>query len=151
MEKNIFRLQGLVGGISKINVDRAKTNVKNVISVLIVTDFIRERKSIMEAKKKGVPIIALCNTNCYVDDIVDHVIPINTNSIRSIILVIGILFDALRQGQEQFINRDCEEILTSINNIIATNSANTSDSKDNLVEATTNTMINHKKKIRSHE
>ena len=52
-------------------------------SVLFVVDPKRERIAIGEARKLGIPIVALTDTNCD-PDVVDYVVPGNDDALRSI-------------------------------------------------------------------
>ena len=52
----------------------------------------------MEAKKLGIPVIAIVDTNCDPDD-VDYVIPGNDDAIRAIKLIAGAVADAVIEGR----------------------------------------------------
>jgi small subunit ribosomal protein S2 len=57
--------------------------MKSLPQVMIVTDPIVEHNAITEARKLRIPVIALSNTNAK-PELVDFIIPCNTNSIRTI-------------------------------------------------------------------
>ncbi len=64
---------------------------------VFVIDPKREHIAIEEAKRLGIPIIALIDTNCDPSGI-DHVIPANDDAIRSIKLFVGKIADACAEG-----------------------------------------------------
>ncbi len=71
-------------------------------SALFVVDTRKEKIAILEAKKLGIPVVAIVDTNCDPDD-ADYVIPGNDDAIRAIKLIGGALADAVieaRGGEE---------------------------------------------------
>jgi small subunit ribosomal protein S2 len=68
-------------------------------SLVFIADVRREQIAVKEAKKLGVPIIAMVDTNCDPDPI-DYVIPANDDAIRSIKLISSKLADAVVEGQQ---------------------------------------------------
>ena len=62
--------------------------------LLIVVDPGQEKLAIAEARKLGIPILALVDTNCDPDPI-DHVIPCNDDAQRSVKLILQALADAI--------------------------------------------------------
>jgi small subunit ribosomal protein S2 len=64
---------------------------------LFVIDTRKERIALREAKRLGIPTIAIVDTNCDPGD-VDYVIPGNDEAIRSIRLITGTLADAILEG-----------------------------------------------------
>ena len=67
---------------------------------VFVVDPRKERIAVNEAKKLGIPIIAVIDTNCDPDPI-DYIIPGNDDAIRSIRLFSSKLTDAIIQGRQQ--------------------------------------------------
>jgi small subunit ribosomal protein S2 len=63
-----------------------------------VIDTKKEHIAVTEARKLGIPVIAIVDTNCDPDE-VDYVIPGNDDAIRSCTLVARIVADALQEGQ----------------------------------------------------
>ena len=68
-----------------------------------VADPRREKIAVAEARKLGIPIIAIVDTNCDPDEI-DYIIPGNDDAIRAIKLVTSLIADAVVEGRqgEQF-------------------------------------------------
>ena len=64
---------------------------------LFAIDTRKERIALREAKRLGIPTIAIVDTNCDPGD-VDYVIPGNDEAIRSIRLITGTLADAILEG-----------------------------------------------------
>lgn len=68
--------------------------MKRIPSVMIVVDPEEEIIAIREARKLGIPIVALVDTNCD-PDLADYVIPANDDAIRSIQLLLDVLTNAI--------------------------------------------------------
>ena len=63
-------------------------------SALFVVDTRKEHIAVLEAKKLGIPVVAIVDTNCDPDD-ADYIIPGNDDAIRAIKLIGGALADAI--------------------------------------------------------
>ena len=90
MNKKIAKLTKFVGGIK---------NMKGLPNVIITIDPILEHNTIKEAKQLKIPIISIANTNAN-PDIIDFIIPGNTNSNRSLWLLLSILADAIAEAKK---------------------------------------------------
>jgi small subunit ribosomal protein S2 len=66
---------------------------------IFVIDTKKEHIAVSEARKLGLPVIAIVDTNCDPDE-VDYVIPGNDDAIRSVALVTRIVSDALAEGRQ---------------------------------------------------
>ena len=53
----------------------------------------------LEAKKLGIPVIAIVDTNCDPDD-ADYIIPGNDDAIRAIKLISSVIADAVIEGKQ---------------------------------------------------
>lgn len=87
--------------------------MRKLPNALIVVDPVSDKNAILEAKKLNIPVIALANTNADPDNI-DYIIPINNHSIRSIILILGVLVDALVEAKGEptkIVGKADEEII----------------------------------------
>ena len=89
-QKEIFDLERSYGGI--------KTMEKLPDAVFIV-DPKKEHIAVLEAKKLGIPVIAIVDTNCDPDD-ADYVIPGNDDAIRAIKLISSVIADAVIEGKQ---------------------------------------------------
>ncbi len=68
-------------------------------SVVFIVDPRKEKNAVAEAKKLGIPVIAIVDTNCDPDD-ADYVIPGNDDAIRAIKLITSVLADAVIEGKQ---------------------------------------------------
>ncbi len=64
---------------------------------VFVVDTKKEHIAVTEARKLGIPVIAIVDTNCDPDE-VDYVIPGNDDAIRAVTLVARVVADALQEG-----------------------------------------------------
>ena len=67
-------------------------------SAVFVVDTRKEHIAVVEAKKLGIPVVAIVDTNCDPDD-ADYVIPGNDDAIRAIKLIGGALADAIIEAR----------------------------------------------------
>jgi small subunit ribosomal protein S2 len=65
---------------------------------VLVIDLRKEQLAVREARRLGLPIIALVDTNCDPDE-ADYVIPGNDDAIRSCSLVVGAIADGIAAGK----------------------------------------------------
>jgi len=86
----IERLEKFMGGI---------TEMKGQPAAMFIVDPRKERIAVAEAKKLGIPIIAIVDTNCDPDEI-DYVIPGNDDAIRAVKLIAGAMADAVIEGRQ---------------------------------------------------
>ena len=66
---------------------------------IFIVDPRKERNAVLEAKKLGIPVVAIIDTNCDPDD-ADYVIPGNDDAIRAIKLISSVLADAMIEGKQ---------------------------------------------------
>ena len=93
LELEIEKLEKFIGGIQ---------NMERLPGALFIVDPHKERIAVAEAKKLGIPIIAIVDTNCDPDEI-DAVIPGNDDAIRAVKLISETIAAAViegRQGEE---------------------------------------------------
>ena len=88
IQKEHAKLEASVGGIK---------DMKGLPDALFVVDVAYEKIAVTEAKKMGIPIIALVDTNSNPEGI-DHIIPGNDDAIRSIRLITKVISDACTRG-----------------------------------------------------
>ena len=94
LELEIEKLEKYLGGIK---------DMKKLPGALFIVDPRKEKIAVSEAKKLGIPIVAIVDTNCDPDD-ADYVIPGNDDAIRAVKLIAGAMADAIiegRQGEQQ--------------------------------------------------
>lgn len=73
-------------------------NMNEMPSVMFVVDLNKEDIAVKEAKKLGIPIVAIVDTNCD-PDVADYVIPGNDDAIRAIRLVTGKIAEAILEAR----------------------------------------------------
>jgi small subunit ribosomal protein S2 len=74
-------------------------SLERLPDAIFVIDTKKEHIAVNEARKLGLPVIAIVDTNCDPDE-VDYVIPGNDDAIRSVSLVTRIIADALAEGRQ---------------------------------------------------
>jgi small subunit ribosomal protein S2 len=75
-------------------------NLERLPDAIFVFDTKKEHIAVNEARKLGLPVIAIVDTNCDPDE-VDYVIPGNDDAIRSVTLVTRVIADALVEGRQE--------------------------------------------------
>jgi small subunit ribosomal protein S2 len=75
-------------------------SLERLPDAIFVIDTKKEHIAVNEARKLGLPVIAIVDTNCDPDE-VDYVIPGNDDAIRSVSLVTRIIADALLEGRQE--------------------------------------------------
>ena len=86
----IEKLEKFLGGIKEM---------KELPGALFIVDPRKERIAVAEAKKLGIPIVAIVDTNCDPDEI-DYVIPGNDDAIRAVKLIAAAMANAIIEGNE---------------------------------------------------
>ncbi len=85
----VEKLETNLGGVA---------DMKSLPDAVFVLDLRKEQLAVREARRLGLPIIALVDTNCDPDD-ADYVIPGNDDAIRSCSLVVRVIADAIEAGR----------------------------------------------------
>lgn len=88
--RKIDKMDRSLGGIK---------TMKSTPGIMFVIDPKREHIAVSEARKLGIPVVGLCDTNCDPDGIA-HVIPGNDDAIKSIRLFTGAIADAVLEGSQ---------------------------------------------------
>ncbi len=88
MRREYDKLSRTLGGVR---------DMSKLPSAIWVIDTKKEHLAIDEAKKLGIPVIAILDTNCDPDD-VDYAIPGNDDAIRSVALLTRVVADAVAEG-----------------------------------------------------
>ncbi len=89
-QKEIFDLEKSLGGIK---------TMEQLPDAIFIVDPRKEHIAVLEAKKLGIPVIAIVDTNCDPDD-ADYVIPGNDDAIRAIKLISSVIADAVIEGKQ---------------------------------------------------
>lgn len=85
------KLEKNLGGIRKLDA--------NNVGAMFIVDPRKEKNAILEAKRLGIPVVAIVDTNCDPDE-VDFVIPGNDDAIRAVRLIAAKMADAVLEGRQ---------------------------------------------------
>jgi len=99
LTREIEKMERNLGGIK---------GLKGLPSVLFVVDPKKEHIAVKEAVSLGIPVVALCDTNCDPSDI-DYVIPGNDDALKSIRLFTAAIADACAEGRSMSTSRAATE------------------------------------------
>src|SRR5690606_6624103 len=88
--KEMDKLQRYLGGIREM---------RDLPSAVFIVDPRKEQIATREARKLGIPVVAIVDTNCDPDEI-DFVIPGNDDAIRAVRLLTSKIADAVLEGRE---------------------------------------------------
>lgn len=89
-KKEIKKMEELVEGISKLT---------KIPDVLFIADLKKDKTALVEAKKKGVPVVAICDTNVNPKD-VKYPIPANDDSLGSVEMIVSLVAEAVKEGKK---------------------------------------------------
>jgi small subunit ribosomal protein S2 len=90
LRKEKDRLEKFLGGIK---------GMRGLPSALFIIDPRKERIAVAEARKLGIPIVGIVDTNCDPDEI-DYVIPGNDDAIRAVKLLTAKMADAIVEANQ---------------------------------------------------
>ena len=99
MEREYIKLLRNLGGIK---------NLETLPKAVFVIDPRKERIAILEARKLGIPLVSIVDTNCDPDEI-DYIIPGNDDAIRAIKLITSKIANAVVEGKSQIVQPVIEE------------------------------------------
>lgn len=99
LRKEMDRYEKFLGGIKEM---------RGVPQALFIIDPRKERNAILEARKLGIPVFGIIDTNCDPDD-VDFIIPANDDALRSVKLIVGKMADAVIEANGGEILADVED------------------------------------------
>jgi len=89
LEREILRLNRQIGGLKEMT---------SLPQALFIIDVIKEKIALAEAKRVGIPIVAIVDTNCNPIGI-DYPIPANDDAIKAIKLICSSIADAVIEGR----------------------------------------------------
>ncbi len=116
LKKEMEKLEKNLGGIK---------DMTELPGVMFIVDPKKERIAILEARKLGIPVVGLVDTNCNPED-VDYAIPGNDDAIRAVKLIAQVMANAVIEGKqgetfaigEEEASQEIEEA-TSIEEVVA--------------------------------
>lgn len=89
INKKAIKLEKFFGGIK---------TMRGLPNVIVVDDPYHEKNAVTEAKKLGIAVVGIANTNAD-PTLLDYIVPANNASIRSITLYLNLLADAVAMAQ----------------------------------------------------
>jgi len=87
--EEILRLNRLMGGFKEMT---------SLPAAIFIVDPTKDRIALAEAKRVGVPVVAMVDTNCNPDDI-DYPVPANDDAVKTIRLLCSKIADAVLEGK----------------------------------------------------
>ena len=90
LKKEMEKLERNLGGIK---------NMEELPGVIFLVDPKKERIAILEAKKLGIPVVGLVDTNCNPEEL-DYPIPGNDDAIRAVKLIADVMANAVIEGKQ---------------------------------------------------
>ena len=101
LKKEMEKLERNLGGIKEM---------EKLPGVIFLVDPKKERIAVLEAKKLGIPVVGLVDTNCNPEE-VDYAIPGNDDAIRAVKLIADVMANAVIEGRqgESFETESIEE------------------------------------------
>ena len=96
LKKEMEKLERFLGGIKDMN---------RLPGAIFIVDPKKERITIAEARKLGIPTVAIVDTNCDPDEI-DYVIPGNDDAIRAVRLISSRMADAIIEGHQSQVDQE---------------------------------------------
>jgi small subunit ribosomal protein S2 len=91
MQAELEKLEANLGGVA---------DMRRQPNAVFIVDLRKEQLAVREARRLGLPVIALVDTNCDPDE-ADFVIPGNDDAIRSCSLVVRAIADAIAEGKQR--------------------------------------------------
>jgi small subunit ribosomal protein S2 len=91
MQAELEKLEANLGGVA---------DMRKQPDAIFIVDLRKEQLAVKEARRLGMPVIALVDTNCDPDE-ADFVIPGNDDAIRSCSLVVHALGEAIAEGKQR--------------------------------------------------
>jgi small subunit ribosomal protein S2 len=96
MAGELEKLEQNLGGVAEM---------RRQPDAVFIIDLKKEALAVREARRLGLPVIALVDTNCDPDE-ADYVVPGNDDAIRSCALITKVIADAISDGQQKVSARD---------------------------------------------
>jgi small subunit ribosomal protein S2 len=96
MAGELEKLEQNLGGVA---------DMRRQPDAIFIIDLRKEQLAVREARRLGLPVVALVDTNCDPDE-ADYVIPGNDDAIRSCTLVARVIAEAIAEGQQKVSARD---------------------------------------------
>ncbi|MFC1954202.1 30S ribosomal protein S2 [Chloroflexota bacterium] len=128
LEKEIARLNRNMGGFKEMT---------TLPSAIFIVDPPKEKIALAEAKRAGIPVVAIADTSCNPDEI-DYPIPANDDAIRAVKLVCNKIADAVIEGngyqQASLEEEEAEKIPVGVEAAVSASEVPPAEAVDKPVE-----------------
>src|SRR6266571_731915 len=91
MEGELEKLDANLGGV---------IDMRRQPDAVLILDLRKEQLAVREARRLGIPVVALVDTNCDPDE-ADYIVPGNDDAIRSCSLIARVIADGIEAGRQQ--------------------------------------------------
>ena len=105
LKAEMEKLEKNLGGIK---------DMKEMPGIMFVVDPKKERIAVLEAKKLGIPVVGLVDTNCNPEE-VDYAIPGNDDAIRAVKLIADVIANAVIEGRQ---GEDAEVVADEMEEVV---------------------------------
>jgi small subunit ribosomal protein S2 len=103
IDREIEGLEKKLGGL---------VSLEGMPAALFVVDTKKEESAVKEANKKGIPVVAIVDSNSD-PDLIDYVIAANDDAVGTIKLIVSLIGEAAKKGQETFVKKAKKEKKTN--------------------------------------
>jgi small subunit ribosomal protein S2 len=103
IDREIEGLEKKLGGL---------VSLEGMPAALFVVDTKKEESAVKEANKKGIPVVAIVDSNSD-PDLIDYVIAANDDAVGTIKLIVSLIGEAAKKGQETFVKKEKKEKKTN--------------------------------------
>jgi len=101
MARDMETLDGLIGGIA---------SMERIPEAIFIVDIKEEKTAVLEARKKHVPVVAICDTNVN-PDLVDWPVPANDDATNSIKVIVNVVADAIAEARAAMPQKEVKPVI----------------------------------------
>ncbi len=141
LERERKHLQANLAGIKNLN---------RLPDLLFVIDSNKEQIAVKEARKLGIPVVAVVDTNCDPSE-VDYVIPGNDDALRAIRLFASKIADSVVEGAQAANDKQVADVASSVQYSEAAEAAAASPAEDGAVASAETSTIDDSEEVSMEE
>jgi small subunit ribosomal protein S2 len=135
--ERITKKEGVMLGREMTKLEQALSGMIGITRLpdaLFVVDAAKESLAVKEARRLGIPIVAMVDTNCD-PDLIAYPIPGNDDAIRAIQLITTLIADSILEGRNRFLTGQAAEALMKEKEDTAEAEASAVEVPEEIVEA----------------
>lgn len=135
--ERIIKKERVMLGREMVKLEQALSGMIGITRLpdaLFVVDAAKESLAVKEARRLGIPIAAMVDTNCD-PDLIAYPVPSNDDAIRAIKLITTLIADSILEGRNQFLTGQAAEALVKEKEAEAAAEANAVEVPEEIVEA----------------